>query len=336
MKLHKTGSEYSVAAFSLVEVVVSMVILSLILGSVFGVVWQATDSAAELRGLDARDQQVSRFLSLYRKTLESLPVGTSLTITPAEESTSGQEEMKIEGATTAYAMGVDSDTDGETIIALRAQAEDPTGELADFEGTLFQVAVSRETFKPIVDGDDMAIRAGETDPFFEIDDEGRYWLPLLNNVVSMTWRYWDSDQREWMEIWEEDSMPEMLELSLLDPWRPAPLRVIFEMPSHLVEGNTGGQSTTGSNTNTTQSSGGNSNQASGGRPPAGGQPARDGARGGGDRSKGRSGGKDAGNGEGRDGGGRPAPAGGSGGRGGGSGGTSGGGSSGGASGGGKK
>lgn len=335
MKVHKTDFKYRVAAFSLVEVVVSMVILSLILGSVFGVVWQATDSAAELRVLDARDQQVSRFLSLYRKTLESLPVGTSLTITPAEESTSGQEEMKIEGATTAYAMGVDSDTDGETIIALRAQAEDPTGELADFEGTLFQVAVSRETFKPIVDGDDMAIRAGETDPFFEIDEDGRYWLPLLNNVVSMTWRYWDSDQREWMEVWEEDTMPEMLELSLLDPWRPAPLRVVFEMPSHLVEGSTGGQATTGS-TDTTQSSGGNSNQASGGRPPAGGQPPRDGTRGDGDRSKGRSGGKDASKGGGRDGGGRPAPAGGDGGRGGGSGGASGGGNSGGASGGGKK
>lgn len=324
MKATKTKFENRDAAFSLVEVVVSMVILSLILGSVFGVVWQATDSAAELRVLDARDQQVSRFLLLYRKTLESLPLGTSLKITPAEESTSGQEEMIIEGATTAYAMGVDSDTDGETIIALRAQPEDPNSELEGFEGTLYQVAVSREAFKPIVDGDDIAIRADETDPFFEIDEDGRYWLPLLNNIVSMTWRYWDSDEREWMDIWEEDNMPEMLELSLLDPWRPAPLRVVFELPAHLVEGNTGQSSSDNSSSDASQSSGGNANQSSGGRPPAGGQPSRDGARGGGDRSKGSSGGKDAGRG-----GGRPGQAGGNGGRGGGSGGGNGGGSTGG-------
>ena len=237
----KTGFEMTSSeerGFSLIEVVVSMVILSLILGSVFGVVWRATDSAADLRAMDARDQQVSRFLSLYRETLESLPVGASVTITPAAESTSGQEEMKIAGATTAYAMGVGSDTDGETIIALRVQTEKPVGELESYVGPLYRVAVSREDFKPIVDDNDMAIRTDETDPFFEIDEEGRYWLPLLDNIVSMSWRYWNAEQREWVEIWEEGNMPEMLELSLLDPWRPAPLRVVFEMPAHLVEGST--------------------------------------------------------------------------------------------------
>lgn len=274
-----------------------MVILSLILGSVFGVVWQATDSAAELRVLDARDQQVSRFLSLYRRTLESLPVGTSVTITPAEESASGQEEMKIEGATTAYAMGVDSDTDGETIIALRIQAEKPKGELEGYAGPLFQVAVSRESFKPIADDNDIAIRVGESDPFFEIDDEGRYWLPLLDNIVSMTWRYWDAEQREWMEVWEEDMMPEMLELSLLDPWRPAPLRVVFEMPAHLTQA-AQASSTSPATTEGSQSSGGSTNSRPSDRPPADSRPPRDGERGRGEK---RGGGD-----RGRDGGGRPA------------------------------
>lgn len=301
-------------AFSLVEVVVSMVILSLILGSVFGVVWQASDSAVELRILDARDQEVNRFLILYRQTLESLPVGTSIEITPAEESESGQEEMKIEGAMTAYAMGVDAGTDGETIIALRAQTGEAKGELEDYAGTLYQVAVSREGFKPLADGDDIAIRVGESDPFFEIDDEGRYWLPLLDNIVSMTWRYWDADQREWLETWEEESMPEMLELSLLDPWRPAPLRVVFEMPAHLTEG---GESSSGNanEADASQTSGG-ATGASSNRPAAGARAPQDGARGdggrpSGERERGGRGDRGGERGGGRDGGGRPpAPGGG--------------------------
>jgi len=298
----------SVRAFSLIEVVVSMLILSLILGSVFGVVWQASDSAAELKTLDARDQQVNRFLVLYRRTMESLPIGTSVSITPAEESASGQEEMVIEGAPTAYTMGVNSDTDGETVIGLRMQTEEPKGELQDYVGPLYQIAVSREDFKPIADDSDLAIRVGENDPFFEIDDEGRYWMPLLDNIVSMTWRYWDADQMEWMDVWEEENMPEMLELSLLDPWRPAPLRVVFEMPAHLVQG---GQSAS-DNSNTpsdTQSSGGSAADRSTG---GGGRP-QDGARGGGDRKsgdKGKGDGKTRGGS--RDGGNRPTGTGGGG------------------------
>jgi len=313
MRTGELESRSGVRAFSLIEVVISMVILALILGSVFGVVWQATDSAAELRVLDARDQQVSRFLSLYRKTLESLPVGTSLTITPAGESSSGQEEMSIEGARTAYAMGVGADTDGETIISLRMQTEEPTGELEDYVGPLFQIAVSREDFKPIADDDDIAIRVGESDPFFEVDDEGRYWLPLLNNIVSMTWRYWDSDQREWLEVWEDDNMPEMLELSLLDPWRPAPLRVVFEMPAHLVQGSEPSSGNSGSSNDTQTSGGTSSSSSASGRPPAGGRPARDGAKGGGDRKSGGKGRGDKGRGtrDGRgNGGNRPAGSGG--------------------------
>jgi len=296
-------------AFSLVEVVVSMVILSLILGSVFGVVWQATDSAAELRILDARDQQVGRFLSLYRRTLESLPVGASVTITPAGESSSGQEEMKIVGATTAYAMGVSSGTDGETIISLRMQDEEPTGDLDDHVGPLYKIAVSREDFKPVVDGDEMAIRVGEGDPFFEIDDEGRYWLPLLDNIVSMSWRYWDAGQREWVETWEEDALPEMLELSLLDPWRPAPLRVVFELPAHLVQGS-GQQSGDGGTAEDSGMTGnGSSNQPAAGRPQTGASPANGEARDG----KGRIRGGGPGGGGSREGGARPARPGGAGG-----------------------
>lgn len=305
-------------AFSLVEVVVSMVILSLILGSVFGVVWQATDSAAELRILDARDQQVGRFLSLYRGTLESLPVGASVTITPAEESSSGQEEMKIEGATTAYAMGVNSGTDGETIISLRVQAEKPTGDLEDYVGPLYKVAVSREGFEPLVEDGEMAIRVGEGDPFFEIDDEGRYWLPLLDNIVSMSWRYWDAGQREWVETWEEDALPEMLELSLLDPWRPAPLRVVFEIPAHLVQG--GGQQSGDGGTagDSEMTDNGSSNPPATDRPQTGGSPANGEARDG----KGRTRDGRPGRGGGGEGGARPGRPGGAGGGGGGGGGNS--------------
>lgn len=305
--MRKRGADFrpGMRAFSLVEVVVSMVILSLILGSVFGVVWQATDSAAELRILDARDQQVGRFLSLYRRTLESLPVGASVTITPASESSSGQEELKIEGATTAYAMGVNSETEGETIVSLRVQTEKPMGDLEDYVGPLYRIAVSREDFKPVTDGDEMAIRVGESDPFFEIDDEGRYWLPLLDNIVSMSWRYWDAGQREWVDTWEEEAMPEMLELSLLDPWRPAPLRVVIEMPAHLVQGN-GQQSGEGSAAGDSETTdNGTSKQPATDRPQTGGNPANGEARDGKGRARDRSSGRD-GN---RGGGGRPGGAG---------------------------
>ncbi len=313
---HTRHGEQANSAFSLFEIVISMAILALLSGTVFAILWKAGDAAEEIRAYDTRDEQVARFLSLLRQTVESLPSGATMTMAPPEETGTGFYEMTISDAPSAFVFGERQLGNGETLIGLRPQTspstdttfeEDPSAD----SPPLYEIAVSREDFAPDdSDGDGMVFRAGSDDAFLQADEEGRYWLPVLDDVTAMSWRFWDSEQRDWLDLWEQDDrMPEMLELSLNDRYRPAPLRVVFEVPAHLS--NPPAADTSQSDTQTAAPSSGGGGGGSGAplQRPGGGDGQRPG--GGGDGGDGqRPGFRPGGGGDGQRPGGGPPPGGG--------------------------
>lgn len=273
-------------AFSLFEIVIAMAILSMLAGTLFGIVWKAADSAEEIRLYDRRDEQVARFVGLMRQTIESLPSGATMTMAPPEETATGFHEMTITGAPSAFHFGERNLGTGDTIVALRPQTEpsrdpafaDPIA--AADSPPLFEIAISREDFAPDdSDGDGMVFNAGGDGAFLQADEEGRYWLPVLDDVTSMGWRFWDDEARDWLDQWDDDSrMPELLELALDDRFRPAPMRIVFEVPSHLSNpADDSTQTPSTDNSSTTSNGGGGGGGAAPQRPGGGGD---DGGRGG--------------------------------------------------------
>jgi hypothetical protein len=233
----RTRRRRSVSGFSLFEIVIALAILGLLTGTLFGIVWKVGDASEEIRTFDMRDEQISRFLGLMRQSIESLPSGGTMEMTAPEDTGTGFYEMTISGAPTAFHFGDKIIGNGDTVIGLRPQTgpelDSAFAEESD-SPPLFEIAISREDFAPSdSDGDGMVFRAGD-DAFLQADEEGRYWLPVLGGITEMSWRFWDSDQRDWIDLWEKDDvMPELLELSLNDRYRPAPIRVVFEVPAHL-------------------------------------------------------------------------------------------------------
>lgn len=272
--------------FSLFEIVIALSILALLTGTLFGIVWKVGDASEEIRTFDMRDEQISRFLGLMRQSIESLPSGATMKMAPPEETSTGFYEMTISGAPSAFHFGDKVIGNGDTVIGLRPQTE-PDRDAAFAEAPdsppLYEVAISREDFTPTdANGDGMVFRAGD-DAFLQADEDGRYWLPVLNGVTEMSWRFWDSEQRDWLDIWEQDDrMPELLEMSLDDRYRPAPIRVVFEVPSHLSDPpaqqqQQGSTSSQGNSSSTNSTSGGGSGPprtdgGGGGRPGPGGGP----------------------------------------------------------------
>lgn len=291
----KTPGQKREAAFSLFEIVVAVSILGLIAGTVLSILWQAGETAYEIRELDRRDEELSIFLSLLEETIEGMPSTGSITMTPPNESASGFYELTITDAVTAFAFGEKLSGEGETVISLRPVGNSETGEM------LYEIAMSRDDFgQNDEDGDGMAFNQGEDD-FFQIDSEGRYWMPLISNVQIASWRFWDEDNREWLDEWTNDqAMPPLLELSYDDPYRPAPLRMVFEVPDHLVNPDSQPTSTTSGSTNP-QSTSAINRTGSGGSSRGG----RDGGRG-----DGSGGGRGDGSGDGAGGGDRGQPGGG--------------------------
>jgi len=305
----------AIAGFSLFEIAVALTILGLISGAIFSILWQAGETASEIRELDRREEEVARFVHLLRETIEHLPEEGTLEMVPAEETASGYPELKIGNSSTAFTFGEIVGSAEECILSLRPGATTPEGE------PTFDLAISRAEFAPEdTTGSGMALRVSEED-FLQADEEGRYWMPLLTGITAASWAYWDEDQKTWLDEWTDDSkLPPLLAFSIDDTYRPAPLRLVFEVPEQVSNPPAENTSTSGtSGTTSTASSGGGDNGGGGGGRPGGGE----GRPGGGE---GRPGGGEGrpGGGEGRPGGGEGRP-GGPGGRPGGPGGPGGGG-----------
>lgn len=222
--------------FTLVEVVIGMTIFSLIAGSIFGIIFQAGSEAAAIRDMEARDQQVSRFVTLLRESLEALPMEGSVALVNDDETISGWPELTFADVPTAFVFGVNPGTAGETIIGLRPVTQ-PLPQLEGYTQPLFNIALSRELSEGDENESGMNLRAGTDDLFVDEDEEGRRWLPLVENVTALGWRYWNAEDLLWVEMddWTEgDSLPSLLEMTLADPFRP-PLRVVFQIPEHATE-----------------------------------------------------------------------------------------------------
>jgi hypothetical protein len=309
MTLARGQSKAGSGGFSLFEIAVALTILGLISGAIFSILWQAGDAATEIRELDRRDEEVSRFLALLRDSIEHLPQDGTLEMVPAEEAASGYPELKIGNSATAFTFGEIVGSAEEVVISLRPG----TGTTPEGEPT-FDLALSRPDFAPEdTDGSGMALRVSGDD-FLQTDEEGRYWLPLLTGVTAASWNFWDEDQQTWLEEWTDDSkMPPLLAFSFDDSFRPVPLRVVFEVPEQVsnppqdtTTTTTGSGSTNNSNnTNNTN----NTNNNSGGGREGRGEGRGEGRPGGGE---GRPGGGEGrpGGGEGRPGGGEGRPGGG--------------------------
>jgi prepilin-type N-terminal cleavage/methylation domain-containing protein len=313
----------SCRGFTLFEIVIALAILGMLSATVFGIMWKVGDAADEIRTYDQRDEQISRFLGLLRRTIESLPSTGKIALKPPEETASGYYEMTISQAPTAFHFGEDMPGDGTTVIGLRLQTAPPRDEsLTEGSDTppLFEVAISRDDFAPSdTDGDGMVFGEGGDDAFLVADEEGRYWLPVLDNVTELSWRFWDKESREWTDLWQEKNLlPELLEMSLDDPYHPAPIRLVFEVPSHLsnppkqTQPATAAGATSGATAGQTPNNGGAGGTGNG-RPGEGGGNGRPG--------DGKGGGRPGGDGKGggRPGGGGGAPPGNPGGGGGGGG-----------------
>lgn len=218
------------AGFSLFEIVVAMVILGLITTSIFSIVWQAGDTAAEIRRLDQRGEEVERFVSLLRETIEGLPPDGGFSITPAEDSDTGYHELFLENTPTSFVFGEMLGSCEEAFIALRPGEVLPNGEQG------FNLALSRSDFLPEdSDGSGMAFRVG-AGALLEEDENGRYWLPLLTGVRAASWRFWEEDSQEWLDEWTDDEkLPPLMEFSLLDSDSSIPVRLVYEVPDRLVD-----------------------------------------------------------------------------------------------------
>jgi len=255
------------SGFSLLEVVIAMTILGMITGTLFAIIQGSVRGAAQIEQLQRENDGINRFLDLCRKTFTTLPSTATLTLTllDANVAAAGQE-LTIAGSPNCFGFGIKPISYKETILGLRP---DPNG-ATDQNGALVQyLSLSREDLIPQSDDNSMALRQ-ETTGLSAPDDQGRYWMPLLPDVVTLKWRFYKEDDDTWLEEWDDSEWPALIEVQLVMRDRTTPIRMVYGVPTIKLIVGTGTTTTSSSRSATT--TGGNNN---GGNQGGGGGSGRD-------------------------------------------------------------
>lgn len=273
-------------AFTLMEVVIALTILGMITATLFSIIQGSVRAAAQIEQLQRENDGINRFLELCRKTFTTLPSTATLTLTALDANVDAGQELTLSGAPNCFGFGMRPISYSDTILGLRP---DPAGATDANEAPLQYLCLSREDLIAQSDSRDIALRQ-EVSGLAAPDEEGRYWMPLLSDVVSLKWRFYQEEDDTWLEEWSESDWPQLIEVQLLMRDRLTPLRMVYSLPVIQITAGTGGGGTQASPTQGGTTGG----SATGGGAPAAGGRGADGGRGGSDAGgRGQDGGRGA-------------------------------------------
>jgi type II secretory pathway pseudopilin PulG len=304
---HAATRSRAAAAFTLIEVVIGMTLLSMITVALFSIIRGSVQGASEIEQSQRESDSLNRFMELSRKAFTTMPATATLSLKLVQNTEPVIQELTITGSPDCFPFGPHPITFKDTTLSLRPH---PSALTDENNMPLHYLSLSREDLIPEA-GDDAerGIRQ-ETTGVYAPDEEGRYWMPLLPDVVAFKWRFYVEKEETWYEEWSKTAWPDLIEANLTLKNRTQPIRVVFSVPViTITAGRPTSSSSTSSSSSTTTT---NTNAGSGGGGGGGGRGDGSGGRpggGGGDGNGGRPGGGGGGGGGG-DGGGRPGGGGG--------------------------
>jgi len=209
-------------AFTLIEVVLAMVILSLVLGAVFTILQSTMRASVEITKRELQSSQVTALREQFRRTFGALPSGAQIRLEVIEAGDPMLQELTISGAPEAFVYGPRAASTDERVFGLQRQT--------DASGTedgvpLYTFGFTRADLVPEEEVGLVVVEDGVT--LLVADDEGRYWFPLVRDIVSMEWRCYLQEDESWEEVWEESEAPPLIQVEIRQRGRDIPMRLVF-------------------------------------------------------------------------------------------------------------
>lgn len=213
------------SAFTLIEVVIGLTLLSMITVTLFAIIRGSVQSAAEIERTQRESDSLNRFIELSRRAFASLPATATLSLKLVQTTEPVIQELTISGSPDCFPAGPHPITFKDTILRLRAHPD----EITDEAGMLIHyLSLSREDLIPENDPQN-GIRQ-ETTGIYAPDEEGRYWMPLLPDVIAFKWRFYVEKDKTWYEEWSKTEWPDLIEGNLTLKNRTLPIRMVFGVP----------------------------------------------------------------------------------------------------------
>ena len=240
------------AGFSLLEVMLSLVLLMLLAGGLFGLVDACLQATYDMRWVELRRQETVGLIDLCRRSFAALPARATVELRARQEEGEYFPELVLRDASGCMAW---SDEDyGANTVVLGVRPE---------LGGLVNLSVLR-------------LNEDETTEHYRDPDQEELWLALLSDLHEVRWEFYEQRSDRWTEEWTEGmGRPTLIRLCLLLAGEDEEIGTTFWLPpvkesstTSTSSGSSGGGGG-GTPTDSAPPGGGGS---PGGGPPGGGPP----------------------------------------------------------------
>jgi type II secretory pathway pseudopilin PulG len=203
------------SGMTMVEVAFAMIILATVAGAIFATVRASLETASLLTQHQNREEEISGFIDLCRRTFQTLPPSASLEGIIDEKNSGTFRKIVFQNCPASFMWGNNAMSLNTTITL---------GECIQING-LRSISLLRET---------------DTDETEELNpSDKQQWLPLVTDIQTVKWRFYHP-QMQWVEdIWENSSMrPLLIEVNIFVANQKDPIQATFWLPP-LTRGNSG-------------------------------------------------------------------------------------------------
>lgn len=208
-------------AFTLIEVVIAIAILSLIVGGVMASVMACLQATQVVRSERLFQGRCDVLQSLLSHSLMTLP-GDALLRCSMTDTLSGEP------------------------APLRLLSRQPVMIASSLASQPGRTCESEILFRRESDGSFTlgSALAGNGSPGFlpaeTLTSPSLAWTPLVRNIREAKWKFYDHDQARWIERWEkEESRPTLVELDISFSESAIPYRGVFWIPVQPAKGTRG-------------------------------------------------------------------------------------------------
>lgn len=161
--------------FTLLEMVIVLLIVSLLIGAIFNIVGGVTQLASSMNAEQEKDARLHALVHLFRRTLLELPPNALVRLRTKQTGTRYLSQLALRGAPSP----VNGDTTGVTVF----QTEDtPDG-------------YQRLVLRSLNPAQALAWEKGDTTAGLRV--------PLMDNVAKLEWRFFNTISGEWEPLWNE-------------------------------------------------------------------------------------------------------------------------------------
>ncbi len=217
-------------AFTLLEVAIGVTVLAVLAGTMFTIVQGSLQAAGEIQIVQRDNRRIERYVTLLRQYFRTLPTNATMGLKLIERSPVMQE-ITFHGAPEMFVWGEQPVNREPLTLSLRRYPEAMvTPDTPEFYLGLTRPAFFRpkpgEGLREALMSASVTYPVGPRDLPIVADEKTRYWLPIVPALRSMTWRFYQTEKKRWVEE-SSPTRPPLVELVLLPYERNTPIRVVF-------------------------------------------------------------------------------------------------------------